>query len=86
MPQHWQLLTVSGGNYPYELGELTVPLRDLNGRTMDVRIVAQLTHDGGTLVMPMTLGLRGGAIDGRALRAEPDSGATFGQAWWLEDP
>ena len=36
--------------------------------------------------MPMTIGLRGGAIDGRVIRSELDPGASFGQAWWLEDP
>jgi hypothetical protein len=86
MPQNRRSVTVSGGSHPYDLGELTVQLRDLAGRTMDVRIVAQLTRDGGVLTIPMTLGLRGGAIDGRILRSEPDPAASFGQAWWLEDP
>ena len=86
MPRQRRFLTVGGGRFPYDLGELTVPLRDLDGRTMDLRIVAQLTQDGGALTIPMTLGLRGGAIDGRILRSEPDSAAAFGQAWWLEDP
>lgn len=86
MPQQRRFVTVGGGRYPYDLGELTLPLRDLNNLTMDIRIVAQLTRDSGTLTMPMTLGLRGGAIDGRIIRSEPDSTASFGQAWWLEDP
>ncbi len=86
MPQPRRFVTVSGGRFPYVLGELTLPLRDLDRRTLDVRIVAQLTQDNGTLTMPMTLGLRGGAIDGRILRSEPDPAASFGQAWWLEDP
>ena len=86
MPQQRRSITVSGGRFPYDLGELTIQLRDLDRRTTDVRIVAQLTRDGGALAIPMTLGLRGGAIDGRVLRSEPDPAAPFGQAWWLEDP
>jgi hypothetical protein len=34
----------------------------------------------------MLLGLRGGALDSRILRAEPDATAPFGQAWMLEEP
>jgi hypothetical protein len=86
MPRIHQHISVGNGNYPYELGELTVRLWDQNRRTMDVRLVAQLTRDNGALAIPMTLGLRGGAIDGRVLRSEPDPAASFGQAWWLEDP
>ena len=86
MPLAHRFVSVGNGNFPCELGELTVRLWDQNQRTMDVRIVAQLTRDGGTLTIPMTLGLRGGAIDGRRLRAEPDPAASFGQSWWLEDP
>lgn len=86
MPLQRRSVTVGGGRFPYDLGELMIQLRDLDRRTMDVRIVAQLTRDGGTLTIPMTLGLRGGAIDGRRLRAEPDPAASFGQSWWLEDP
>ena len=52
---------------------------------MDVRVVAQLTRDNGALTIPMTLGLRGGVIDGRRLRADPDPIVPFGQSWWLED-
>lgn len=86
MPQSRRSVTVGGGRYPYDLGELAIRLRDSAGRTLDVRIVAQLTRDGGALTIPMTLGLRGGAIDGRVLRSDPDPAASFGQAWWLEDP
>jgi hypothetical protein len=86
MPQYRRVLAFGGGIYPYELGELTVRLRDLDQRTMDVRIVAQLTRDGGALTTPIVLGLRGGVIDGRILRGEPDPAAPFGQGWFLEDP
>ena len=86
MPLQRRSVTVGGGRFPYDLGELIIQLRDLDRRTLDVRIVAQLTRDGGALTIPMTLGLRGGAIDGRRLRAEPDPAASFGQSWWLEDP
>jgi hypothetical protein len=74
------------GDTPYGLGELTIRLTDLDHRTMDVRLVAQLTRDNGALTVPMALGLRGGAIDGRVLRSAPDPGAPFGQDWFLEDP
>ena len=52
---------------------------------MSLRIVAQLTRDGGALTIPMTLGLRGGVTDGHVLRAEPDPAAPFGHSWFLED-
>lgn len=80
MPFHHRSVTVGGGVFPYELGELGVRLTDYRQRTMDVRVVAQFTRDGGTLTLPMVLGLSGGAIDGRTLRSEPDSAAPFGQA------
>lgn len=86
MPQVHRFVSVGNGNYPYELGELAVQLIDYQRRTMDLRIVAQFTRDGGALAIPMTLGLRGGVIDGRIIRGEPDPAAPFGQAWWLEDP
>lgn len=85
MPQRHRSFFIGGGRYPYDLGELTLQLRDLDRRTMDVRI-AQLTRDGGTLTIPMILGLRGGAIDGRIFRSAPDPAAAFGQDWFLEDP
>jgi hypothetical protein len=81
-----RFVSVGKGNYPYQLAEVPIRLWDQNQRTMDMRIVAQLTQDGGSLRMPMTLGLRGGVIDGRIIRSEPDSTVAFGQAWWLEDP
>ena len=85
-PARQRFVTVGGGRHPYDLGELGIRLTDHDHRTMDFRIVAQLTRDGGALAIPMTLGLRGGVIDGRILRAEPDPAAPVGQAWWLEDP
>jgi hypothetical protein len=86
MPSHRRFVSVGGGNFPYTLGELAIRLFDQKRRSMDLRIVAQLTQDGGALTIPMTLGLRGGVIDGRILRAEPDAAAPFGQKWLLEDP
>jgi hypothetical protein len=86
MPQRHRATSFGGGRYPYELGELTVRLRDLDRNVVDLRIVAQLTRDGGALTAPVVLGLRGGAIDGRVLHAEPDSAAPLGQAWSLADP
>jgi hypothetical protein len=86
MPLHLRSTSFGGGRYPYELGELTIRLRDLDQNTLDLRIVAQLTRDGGALVAPMVLGLRGGVIDDRILHAEPDPTASFGQSWFLEDP
>ena len=86
MPLFQRSVLFSGGRYPYELGDLTIRLTDLTSRTMDLRVVAQLTRDGGRLTAPMVLGLRGGVIDGRILRAEPDAAAPFGQGWLLEDP
>lgn len=86
MPQPSRFVALGGGTYPYELGELSIRLRDRSRRTMDVRVVAQFTRDGGALTIPMVLGLRGGAIDGRVLRSAPDPGAGFGQDWFLEDP
>lgn len=53
---------------------------------MDVTVIAQLTRDGGRLTIPMVLGLCGGVLDGRILRGEPDTTATYGQAWVLEEP
>jgi hypothetical protein len=86
MQQRLRNVSLVGGNYPYDLGEVTIRLRDLRGSFMDLTIVAQLTRDGGRLTIPMVLGLRGGALDGRILRAEPDATAPFGQSWMLEEP
>jgi hypothetical protein len=86
MPQNQRTITLGGGTYPYELGELVISLRDLVGNTMDVTVVAQLTRDAGALTVPMILGLRGGVLDSRILRAEPDATAPHGQSWMLEAP
>jgi hypothetical protein len=86
MPQSLRTVTLGGGSYPYDLGELTIRLRDLVGNVIDVSVIAQITRDGGRLTIPMLLGLRGGALDSRILRAEPDATAPFGQAWMLEEP
>jgi hypothetical protein len=82
--QHRQL-TVAGGTFPFDLGEMTLPLYDRYGGHLAVTVVAKFTRDGGALKIPLTLGLRGGVIDGRVLRAYPDPAAAFGQAWVLED-
>ena len=86
MPASDRSVSVGNGNYPYELGELPIRLWDQNHRTMDLRIVAKFTQDNGLLTLPMTLGLRGGAIDGARHSQRAGPGASFGQAWWLEDP
>lgn len=85
MPAHLRSLTIAGGTFPYDLGELTIPLRDPSGSHLDVRVVAKFTRDGGRLNIPLTLGLSGGVLDGRVLRAYPDPATAFGQAWVLED-
>ena len=86
MPLAQRVFSFGGGTWPYELGELTVRLRDLTGSVMDVTLVAQLTNDSGRLTVPLVLGLRGGVLDGRILRSELDSTVPFGQTWFLEDP
>lgn len=86
MPLHHRRISMGGGNWPYDLGELPIRLRDLAGGTMDVAVITQLTRDGGRLTIPMVLGLCGGVLDNRVLRAEPDPAAPHGQAWTLEDP
>jgi hypothetical protein len=86
MPPNQRVFSFGGGTWPYELGELTIHIRDLVGGSMTVKLVAQLSRDGGRLMVPMVLGLRGGVIDGRILRSEPDPAAHFGEAWFLEDP
>jgi hypothetical protein len=50
-----------------------------------VTIVAKLLQDGGRLAVPLTLGLRGGFLDGRKVRAEPERSAAFGQEWFVAD-
>ena len=86
MPQSLRFVSLAGGRWPYDLGELTIRIRDLVGGSMDVRVVAQLIRDNGNYKAPMILGLRGGVIDGRILRGEPDAAAPHGQAWTLEGP
>ena len=86
MPVAQRAVTVGGGRYPYDLAELDVPLVDHHRGGMTVRVVAKFTRDGGALTTPMVLGLSGGFLDGRILRAEPDLGEPFGQRWTLEDP
>jgi hypothetical protein len=79
-------LSIAGGTYPYMLGELTIQLEDHRHTLMNVTIIAKLTPDGGRLPIPLTLGLRGGFLDGRRLLAEPDQSLPFGQKWTLEEP
>jgi hypothetical protein len=86
MPQSQRVITVGGGTWPYDLVELTIRLLDRQRGVLNATVVAQLTRDGGKLAVPVVLGLRGGVIDGRFFRAEPDPAAPFGQAWLLEDP
>jgi hypothetical protein len=85
MPQSQRVITVGGGTWPYDLVELTIRLLDKQRGALDATVVAQLTRDGGKLAVPIVLGLRGGVIDGRILRAQPDPAAPFGQAWLLEE-
>ena len=84
MPIPQRSLTIAGGTYPYELGELTIPLRDQHGGVLDVTVVAKLTRDNGTLNIPLTLGLRGGFLEEHTLRAEPDATIPHGQFWAME--
>ena len=79
-------VTVGGGSYSFDLAELDLRLRDLDSRTIDLSITTKLTRDGGALQIPMLLGLRGGALDGRVLHSEPAPAAPSGQAWALDDP
>jgi hypothetical protein len=86
MPALHRSITIAGGTYPYELGELVIPLRDQAGGAMNVTVVAKLTRDRGALPIPLTLGLRGGVLDGRKLHADPSPTTQHGQTWVLEDP
>lgn len=79
-------VTIGGGTFPYELGELTIRLEDRDRNHLSVTFIAKLAHDRGRLSVPFTLGLRGGVLDGRTLRATPDPAAAHGQAWELADP
>ena len=85
-PPGHRFLTIAGGRYAYELGEITARLEDPSRATMDVTLIAKFTRDGGRLTIPLTLGLRGGVLDGRVLHAEPDPTAPHTQAWSLADP
>ena len=78
-------LVVAGGMYSYTLGEIVLRLEDSRRQRLDVAVVAELTRDGGALRIRLTIGLRGGVIDGRTLTAVPDPLAPFGQAWALEE-
>ena len=85
-PPQLRTITIAGGTFPYDLGELTIQLEDRNRTVFPVTVVAKLTQDGGRLTVPLTLGLRGGFLDGRILHGEPDPTAPFGQTWTLIDP
>ncbi len=85
-PAHLRVLTIAGGTFPYELGELVIPLRDQSGGAINVTVVAKLTRDGGSLNLPLSLGLRGGFLEGRHFHADPDATASHGQTWTLQDP
>lgn len=86
MPPRHRSVTIAGSTFPYELGELVIPLRDPVGGALDVTVVAKLTQDGGRLNIPLTLGRRGGFLEGRMLEARPDTAAPHGQSWLLETP
>jgi hypothetical protein len=85
-PAGLRTLTIAGVTVPYELGELSVRLRDKDGHTLDLRLIAKFTRDGGRLPVPLTLGLRGGLLEGRHLLAKPAPAVPFGQAWELRQP
>ena len=78
-------LTIGGGVFTYALGEIAIRLRDRWGGSLDVSVVAQFVRDGGTLQLPLLLGLRGGLLEGRTLKAEPDANSPYGQSWILEE-
>jgi hypothetical protein len=84
-PQQLRVTTIGGGTFPYTLGELTIDLQNPDLSLYPVTIVAKLIQDGGRLAAPLTLGLRGGFLDGRKVRAEPESPAAFGQEWFVAD-
>lgn len=80
-PAAERLLTIAGGTYPFDLGEIWLHLEDQSGGRLDIRVVGKFTRDGGRLSFPLILGLRGGVLDGHRLTAEPDPAAPFGQRW-----
>lgn len=84
-PASHRVLSIAGGTYPFDLGEMPLYLEDQSGGKLDVRVVAKFIRDGGRLTTPLILGLRGGLLDGRRLVAEPDPAAPFGQGWAVED-
>jgi hypothetical protein len=86
MPKRLRTIDLPGGSFPYKLAEVAIRVQDRVGAALNLVAVAQLTDDGGRLTIPMVLGLRGGVIDGRILRGEPDAAAQVGQSWLLEEP
>jgi hypothetical protein len=86
VPIGMRTLVIAGLSIPYELGEISVRLRDKDGNELNVQLLAKFTQDGGRLPIPLTLGLRGGFLEGRTLHAEPDAAAPFGQGWTLAEP
>jgi hypothetical protein len=85
-PPGIRLLTIAGGTFPYELGEITAVLRDKDRNALPLTFVAKFGRDGGRLSIPTTIGLRGGVLDGRRVNGEPVPADPFGQVWRLEDP
>jgi hypothetical protein len=79
-------LTIAGGTFPDTLGQRTFDLQDFDLTLLTVTIIAKLAEDGGRLPLPLSLGLRGGFLDGRKVHAEPNPAAAFGQAWTVADP
>jgi hypothetical protein len=86
VPTGARTLIIAGVSVPYELGELSVRLRDKDGHGLDLQLVAKFTRDGGRLPIPVTLGLRGGFLEGRNLLAAPDAAVPFGQTWEISQP
>lgn len=85
-PPGLRRVTIAGGTFLYDLGEITLSLQDPDGGALDATVVAKFTRDGGALNIPFTLGLRGGVLDGRHLTADPDPAAPHGQGWALRNP
>lgn len=81
-----RVVTIGGGTFPYTLGELTLRLENQGGNVLPATVVAKLTQDGGRLSIPLTLGLRGGFLEGRTLHTEADTAAAFGQKWDVVSP
>jgi hypothetical protein len=86
MPLPYRKLTIAGGTFPFELGELVIPLVDQEGGSLDATVVAKLTRDGGNLNVPLTLRLRGGFLDAGTPNVGPDAAASHGQSWILASP